>query len=163
MRALALFIAGLGFGILVMQPTTAQKNYNGNGLKLNHVGIAVKNFDQAIDYYTKTFGFREAFAFKEPDGRPILTYLQINRDTFLEVQPATADRPAGITHFGLDSPDLKAAVARLQQRGVKVNDPMPSTRTMALLTSATDADGIRMELLEFGPGSLQRKAILAWK
>ena len=38
-------------------------------------------------------GFREAFTIKNPEGKPVLAYLQITRDTFLELAPATADRP----------------------------------------------------------------------
>ncbi len=108
-------------------------------------------------------GFREAFAFREPNGKPILTYLQISRDTFLEIQPATAEHPAGFSHIGIEMMDAKAAVARLRRMGVKVNDVTPSTNSGALLTNVTDPEGIRSELLEFGPTPMQRKAMNAWK
>jgi catechol 2,3-dioxygenase-like lactoylglutathione lyase family enzyme len=70
-----------------------------SGLNLNHVGISVKDFDKELNYYTKTLGFREVFAFKDPDGKPALTYVQLSRDTFLELQPANADRPPGLSHI----------------------------------------------------------------
>lgn len=136
---------------------------NDTGMKLNHVGITVKNFDGAVAYYTKSMGFREAFSFREPNGAPILTYLQISRDTFLELQPATAEHPVGFSHIGIEMTDAKATVARLKRMGVKVNDVTPSTRSGALLTNEVDPEGIRSELLEFGPASLQRKAMAAWK
>src|SRR5947207_10581497 len=94
LRGLALFVAGIGCGILLMQSGVAQTT---DGAKLNHVGIAVRNFDAAVQYYTQTLGFRPAFVFRDPKGKPILTYLQISRETFLEIQPATADRPVGFT------------------------------------------------------------------
>jgi catechol 2,3-dioxygenase-like lactoylglutathione lyase family enzyme len=164
MRGFALFAAGIGVGILLMQPVIAQNGAQKDaGMKLNHVGIAVKNFDEAVAYYTKTMGFRPAFAFKNADGTPALTYLQISRDTFLEIQPATAERPVGISHLGIETGDAKATVARLKRMGVKVDEVTPSARTGALLTNAFDTEGIRTELLEFGPASLQRKAMAAWK
>jgi catechol 2,3-dioxygenase-like lactoylglutathione lyase family enzyme len=160
MRAVLLFVAGVGVGILLMQTGIAQSD---PGLKLNHVGIAVKNFDEAVNYYTKTLGFRPAFAFKNADGTPALTYLQISKDTFLEIQPASDRQPVGITHFGLDTGDVAKYVSGLQRMGVSVKDPAASARTGALLTNATDKEGIRAELLEFGPNSTQRKAMNAWK
>ena len=168
MRGFALFIAGIGLGILLMQSVAAQNGVqNGapkdTGMKLNHVAITVKNFDEEVAYYTKSMGFREAFAFREPNGAPILTYLQISRDTFLELQPATAEHPAGFSHVGIEMIDAKATVARLRRMGVKVSDATSSANSGALLTNEIDPEGIRSELLEFGPTSRQRKAMNAWK
>src|ERR1700720_4197355 len=95
MRGVALFVAGTIAGILMMQPTAAQENRNA-GLRLNHVGIAVKNFDESMNFYSKVMGFRVAFRFPSPDGKPTTTYFQINRDTFLEMAPASAALPEGI-------------------------------------------------------------------
>jgi catechol 2,3-dioxygenase-like lactoylglutathione lyase family enzyme len=164
MRGFALFVAGVGSGILLMHPIIAQNGApNDTGMKLNHVAIFVKNFDAEVAYYTKSMGFREAFAFREPSGAPILTYLQISRDTFLEIQPATADHPAGFSHVGIEMADAKVTIPRLRRMGVKLNDVTPSTNSGALLTNEIDPEGIRSELLEFGPTSRQRKAINAWK
>jgi catechol 2,3-dioxygenase-like lactoylglutathione lyase family enzyme len=164
MRGFALFVAGIGLGILLMQSVIAQDGArNDTGMKLNHVAIFAKNFEADVAYYTKSMGFREAFAFREPNGAPILTYLQISRDTFLEIQPATAEHPAGFSHIGIEMTDAKATVARLRRTGVKVDDVTPSARSGALLTNELDPEGIRSELLEFGPTSRQRKAMNAWK
>ena len=164
MRGFALFVAGVGMGILLMQSVIAQNGTeNDTGMKLNHVAIFAKNFDAEVAYYTKSMGFREAFSFREPNGAPILTYLQISRDTFLEIQPATPEHPAGFSHIGIEMMDSRATVARLRGMGVKVNDVTPSARSGALLTNEIDPEGIRSELLEFGHASLQRKAMTAWK
>ncbi len=162
MRSLLMFAAGMIAGVLLMQPGAAQQA-TAERLTLNHVSLSVKNFDEAVNFYTKTMGFREAFTFREPDGKPSLTYLQISRDTFLELQPATAERPAGMAHIGLESTDVRATAKRLQQRGVKVPDPTVSQRSGAVLTTGSDGEGLRFELLEFGPASVQRKAMNAWK
>src|SRR5450432_4705501 len=151
MRGFALFVAGVGSGILLMQSVVAQNGVqngaqNDTGMKLNHVAITVKNFDAEVAYYTKSMGFREAFAFREPNGAPILTYLQISRDTFLEIQPATAEHPAGFSHVGIEMTDAKATIARLRRMGVKVSDATPSTNSGALLTQEIDPEGIRSEL-----------------
>ena len=161
MRGVVIFMAGAAFGIFATQPSAAPQDKVA-GLRLNHFGIYVKDFDESMNFYTKTMGFREAFTLKDKDGKPTLAYLQINRDTFLELAPATADRPAGFSHAGLWADDLSKTVAVLRERGVKLEDPHAQS-TKAPLTNMFDPSGVRLELLEYPPESLQRKAIEAWK
>jgi len=161
MNGLALFGAGAVFGIFMTQPGAAQSD-RVTGLRLNHVGMYVKNFEESMNFYTQTMGFREAFSFKDKDGKPTLTYLQISKDTFLELAPATAERPAGLSHVGLWADDLKGTVGALRQKGVQVADPRTGT-TKAPLTNLTDPNGVRVEMLDLSPESLQRKAMDAWK
>jgi len=157
----AFFTAGIGVGALLMQPGRAQTNSN-PGLRLNHVGIYVKDFDESMRFYTQTMGFREAFIAKDPSGKPVLAYLQITRDTFLELAPATAERPVGLSHIGIWPQDMSAAIAALRQRGVKLDDPRTGS-TKASITNVIDPNGVRLELVDFLPGSLQKKAIDDWK
>lgn len=72
--SLALFAAGTGFGIFMMLPAAAQQNQN-PGLRLNHVGIYAKDYDESMRFYTQTVGLREAFTIKDKDGKPTLSYL----------------------------------------------------------------------------------------
>jgi len=159
--SITLFLAGIAVGVFLMQPSTAQPNQN-PGLRLNHVGIYAKDYDESMRFYTKTIGLREAFTIKDKDGKPTLTYLQINRDTFLEVAPATAERPAGLSHIGIWPEDLNATVSALRQRGATVADPRTGS-TKTSITNVTDPNGVRLELLDFLPDSLPRKAMDAWK
>ncbi len=161
MRSLTLFAAGILAGILLMQPSAGQPA-KATGIRLNHVGVFAKDFDESYNFYTKTMGFREAFSFKDKEGKPALAYLQINKDTFLELAPATGDRSPGLNHVGIWADDLKSTVSLLRERGVKVEDPRTGA-SKAPLTNVTDPNGVRLELLEFAPESMQRKAIDAWK
>jgi catechol 2,3-dioxygenase-like lactoylglutathione lyase family enzyme len=163
LRALGLFAAGTIFGTLVLRPSAAQDSKNTN-LHLNHVGIAVKDVDATVNYYTKVMGYRVAFKFPSPDGRPTTTYMQINRDTFLEIAPASDALPAGtITHMGIQSDDVKAAVAQIRMNGGKPEDAHLSGPTKALLSNITDPNGIRTELIELTPDSLHKQAVDRWK
>ena len=159
MKSLALFAAGILVGVLATHTVTAQDSAP---RALSHVGIAVKDFDAAMAYYTKTIGLREAYSLKQPDGRPLLTYLHVSRDTFLELQPATAALPPGMTHFAVEFGDLKSAVTRMRQQGATMADP-GLTPGRALFTRLRDLDGVQIEAMEFGPESQQRKAMDAYK
>ena len=129
---------------------------------VNHVGMAVENFDEALNFYTQKMGFREAFTVKDASGKPTLAYVQANKNTFVELQQANATRPKGLNHFGLHVQNLKAVVATLKERGVMVDEirVRPDDSSVA---NATDPGGIRIEMFEFGPGSPQGKAIDSWK
>lgn len=159
--SLTLFAAGILIGVFLMLPASAQQS-QGPGLRLNHVGIYVRDFDESMRFYTQTMGLREAFTIRDKDGKPALAYLQIARDTFLELAPATAERPVGLSHIGIWPESLSATIATLRQRGVNVGDPRTgSTRTS--ITNVADPNGVRLELVDFLPDSLPRKAIDAWK
>jgi len=157
----AFFVAGIGVGAFLMQPGRADTSQL-PGLRLNHVGIFVKDFDESMHFYTQTMGFREAFTIKDANGKPVLAYLQITRDTFLELGAANAERPVGLSHIGLWPENLTATVAALRERGVTVADPRTGS-TKTSITNVTDPNGVRLELVDFLPGSLPRKAIDDWK
>ena len=159
MRGLALFVFGILVG-LALQSGLAQRN---GIVGLNHVALSVDNFDEAARFYSQTMGFPEAFAFREPDGKPTLSYFQVNRDTFIELMPSSAVRPAGFVHFGLQVANLDSTVKRLREGGMQVRDPVVSQRTKSLISVATTPQGTAVELLEFGPESLHRKVMNAWR
>jgi len=78
------------------------------------------------------------------------------------LQPVNANRPPGITHFGLHVQDLRATVDTLKQRGVTTEEPRAG-RDDSMVANATGPGGIRIEMFQFGPESLQGKAISSWK
>ena len=129
---------------------------------VNHVAISVANFDEAFAFYTQKMGFREAFTVRDDKGQPVLAYVQASRNTFVELQPSNPNRPPGLNHFGLHVENLKATVAALKQRGVTVEEPRAG-RQDSSVANAMDPGGVRIELFEFGPDSLQGKAIASWK
>ena len=158
MKGPMLFAAGIVVGTM-MQGVMAQSP---RVMAVNHVGIAVPNFEEARKFYTETMGFREVFGFRDEAGQPALTYLQVSRETFVELQPATPQRPAGITHIGLEVPNLQAALDRLKARGIATEEPRAG-RTDALLSNITAPGNARFELVELRQGSAPLKAIEAWK
>jgi catechol 2,3-dioxygenase-like lactoylglutathione lyase family enzyme len=163
LRGVTLFVAGIVVGTILMQPSAAQENKR-TGLRLNHVGIAVNDYDKSVDFYTKVMGYRIAFKFPpSPDGKPTTTYFQISKDTFLEMAPATDKVPAGFTHMGIETTDIKSTIAQLRATGAHVEDMRVSGPTKALLSNVLDPSGIRAELIELTPDSLHKKAEDSWK
>ena len=160
MRGLVLFVAGILVG-LAAQTAIAQNQMRGVEM-MNHVGINVPNIPEAVSYYTDKMGYREAFRVNDDKGQPRLVYMQISKTTFLELNQANAQRPAGFTHYGLHVDKTADAVAMFRKRGVTVSDPNVSD-TKAVLANITDPYMGRIELGELGPESLHYKAIQSWK
>ena len=160
MRSAMLFAAGL-FAGLAGHVAMAQ-NAGGGVVMMNHVGINVPDIPEAITYYTQKMGYREAFRVNDDKGQPRLVYMYISRNTFLELNVANAQRPAGFTHYGLHVENAAEAVARFRKNGVTVTD-VNTSDTKAILANITDPYMGRIELAELTPDSLHQKAIQSWK
>ena len=161
MRGSMLFVAGIVVGLAV-QTGVAQNVGNVGLVGLNHVAISVPNLDAAVAYYTKTMGFPEAFRSLDEKGQPTLVYVQISKNTFIELQPANAQRPAGLNHLGIHVENMAAAASMFKQRGANVSETRVSP-TKAILANITDPNGIRIELAELPADSEHRKAMDRWK
>lgn len=175
MKRFALF-AGLGVLVagIVLQPGAAQGQVGkSSGLRLSVVGIAVSDYPKSQAFYERVMGFPVAFKFSSPDGTRTNTFFQMSRDTFLEMQRATADVRAGLTHAHLVVDDLSATLARLRQAGLPpaprngrptnaVTEAGVSQNIFVKNANVYDPNGIRLELNELIPESLMKKAAESW-
>ena len=156
MRGAMFFVAGLVAG-LAIQAVMAQSS-NSGVVMMNHVGINVPSIPEAIAWYEQKMGYREAFRLSDPKGQPRLVYMQISKNTFLELQQATAERPAGFTHYGLQVDNAaQVVIARFRKNGLTVTDTTVSD-TKAILANITDPYMGRIELTELPPESLHYKS-----
>jgi catechol 2,3-dioxygenase-like lactoylglutathione lyase family enzyme len=158
---MTLFLGGLTIG-LTMQAALAQSGNRGV-VMMNHLGVNVPDIPRAVSYYTEKMGYKEAFRVTGDNGQPTLVYMQISKDTFLELNQANAQRPAGVTHYGLVVDKTADAVKMFRDRGLTVTDANVSAGTKAVLANITDPYMGRIELVEITPDSAHRKAIDAWK
>ena len=160
MRGIVLFLTGIVVGLAV-QTGVAQKRTD---VYINHVGVAVPSVPDALAFYTQKMGFREAFRQTSPDGKLVSAYVQVSKNTFIELQEANAQRPAGVSHFGMAVDSIEDAVKMFRAGGATASDPgAPSAFSHARLANVTDLNGVRIELAELTPESLQRKAMDSWK
>lgn len=160
-RVTGIFAAGLVLGMVTIKSIDAQQE-KGIGVRVNHVGIYVKNLQESVDYYEKTLGMREGFTMKDKSGNPTTYYIQVDKNTFLELSQSNAERPVGINHVGFQTDNMNATAAELKKRGIMVPEPT-SVGSGAPHTSINDPNGVRLELLEFADGSMQRKAIESYR
>ena len=159
MRTLSLFVGGILVGMGIQM--AIGQGQNSGIVGINHVGIAVDDMDAAIEYYTETMGYPEAFRIENEAGEIGLVYVQVSQNTFVELQPANENRGPGLNHFGVVVDDMDAAIGMWRGRGAEVQDARSSS-TNAILSNIFDPDGIRMELLELPPESEHAQAVARW-
>ena len=159
MRTLSLFVGGILVGMGIQMAIGQSQNSGIVGI--NHVGIAVDDMDAAIEYYTETMGYPEAFRIENEAGAIGLVYVQVSQNTFVELQPTNENRGPGLNHFGVVVDDMDAAIGMWRGRGAEVQDARSSS-TNAILSNIFDPDGIRMELLELPPESEHAQAVARW-
>src|SRR5690242_19104229 len=120
MKGTALFIGGVVVGAALIQVGVAQDTSRRG---LNHIGIATHDYGAALAFYRDTLGAKEAFTIRNADGSVRITYMQLSRDTFVELLPVAADQPSGMVHIGIETADVAASVMNLRARGVAVDAP----------------------------------------
>jgi catechol 2,3-dioxygenase-like lactoylglutathione lyase family enzyme len=153
------FVAGVLIGV-AMQTAGAQIPPDQPVVRLNHVAVAVKDLPEALRFYQEKLGFREVV--RNPNGQS--AYVQISRDTFLELQQAKDPSLVGLNHWGLEVQDIKSTVATFRQRGLMVSEPgAPSAFTGGILANINDPVYGRIELSEQPPEGKLRKATESWK
>ena len=159
MRTLSVLVGGIlvGMGIQIAM----SQSQNSGIVGVNHVGIAFDDLDAAVEYYTETLGYPEAFRIENDAGELALVYVQVSQGTFVELQPTNENRGPGINHFGVVVDDMDAAIGMWRDRGVEVQDGRQSS-TNAILSNIFDPNGNRMELLELPPESEHAQAMARW-
>src|SRR5205809_6711768 len=163
MRGVFLFVAGILVGTAI-QTTGAQGPASHLPVRLNHVAISVPDVAQALTWYGEKLGIHEVVRNTNAQGQLMSAYIQVSRDTFIELQQANAQRPAGLNHFGLEVENIKSTVATFRQRGPMVSDPTaPSAFTGGIPANITDPSAGRIELSEQPPDGKLRKASESWQ
>jgi catechol 2,3-dioxygenase-like lactoylglutathione lyase family enzyme len=159
MRAAFVFLGGLLVGGVLQ--TAIGQGQNRGIVGLNHVGITAPDMDAAVEFYSGTLGFPEAFRSVDDAGETRLVYMQISRNTFVELNRADG-RPAGINHLGLHVEDVAAAAEMFRRAGAEVTEVRQST-TGAILANVMDLHGVRIELAQLPPESEHRRSMDRWR
>ena len=163
MRGVLLFVAGIVVGT-VIQTTNAQAPAGQPAVRLNHVAISVADMNEALKFYGEKLGIHEVVRNVNQQGQLMSAYIQVSKDTFIELQQSNAQRPVGLNHFGFETTDIKATVAAYRQRGLMATDPgNPSAFTGGILAGVTVPDIGRIELSEQPPEGKLRKATESWR
>ena len=128
-------------------------------MKLNHIGIAVKNIDTALPFYQK--GLNLIPHIEEVPAMKVKTAKLELGNTVLElVQPLEGEqavskflekRGEGIHHICFEVPDIKEMMKHLESAGYKPLYPEPKIGAGGHLVnflSPKDTSGVLIEILQ---------------
>lgn len=127
-------------------------------MKIDHIGIAVKSIEEALRFYVEALGLRlsRIEAVEEQKVRAALLPVGESRIELLEatsddspIARFMAKRGEGIHHICFEVEDLRAALAELKRRGVKLVDEEPRVGAEGKLVAfvhPSAAGGVLIEL-----------------
>lgn len=128
--------------------------------KLDHIGIAVSNLDDALAFYRDALGL-DVEAPEEVSSQRVRVHFIPAGAAALELLEATADdspiakylqkRGPGLHHITLRVDDIGAALAHLKGRGVRLIDESPRPGAHGSLVAfihPSSAHGVLIELKE---------------
>ena len=125
---------------------------------LDHIGIAVDDLDAALAFYTEALGL-EVDATEDVPSQGVRAHFVRVGSASLELLEATTEespirrfvsrRGAGMHHITLRVDDIRAALARLKARGVRLVDETPREGAEGALVAfvhPASAHGVLVEL-----------------
>jgi len=134
--------------------------------QLAHLNFVTNDLDRIIDFYVNKLGMKIKFTLDNNAGQPFGYYFECGNATFLEFfdQAMAAEVWGGkveeltigtrYRHFCLEVTELDEYCQELKVKGVEVSGivlGMDNSRQAWI----ADPDGNQIELMEYGPSSLQ--------
>jgi methylmalonyl-CoA epimerase len=130
-----------------------------SGSRINHLGIAVRSIDQALEFYRDQLGLtvslRETVAVEKVHA----AMLPVGESRIELLEPSQPDsviakfiekRGEGLHHVAFTVPDLSAAVERLKAAGARLlNEPRTGAGGhMYVFIHPASTGGVLMELIQ---------------
>ncbi len=134
--------------------------------KLAHLNFVTNDLDKIVDFYVNKLGLKVKFTLDNEKGQPFGYYFECGDSTFIEVfDQALASEVWGgkveklangtqYRHFCLEVTGLDEYCKELKSKSVEVTAVslgMDNSRQAWI----ADPDGNQIELMEYGPSSLQ--------
>jgi methylmalonyl-CoA epimerase len=125
---------------------------------LDHIGIAVRDLDKALEFYRDALGLEIGEAEDVPSQQVRARFVPVG-DASLELLEATGEQSAiarsierrgpGLHHVTLRVDDIVAALAQLKTRGVRLVDEVPregAGGSLVAFIHPSSAQGVLVEL-----------------
>ena len=130
---------------------------------LDHIGIAVRDLDKALEFYRDALGLEIGEAEDVPSQQVRARFVPVG-DASLELLEATGEQSAiarsierrgpGLHHVTLRVDDIAAALAQLKARGVRLVDEVPregAGGSLVAFIHPSAAQGVLVELKQGRP------------
>ncbi len=128
-------------------------------MKIDHIGIAVRDIEQALQVYQVALGLPVKDVVDVPDQQVRVAFLPLGESNIELVQPTTGDsgtakfiekRGEGIHHICVQVDDIEAALAQLKANDVPLIDqePRAGAHGRVAFVHPKGTHGVLLELVE---------------
>ena len=130
-----------------------------NEFRIDHLGVAVRSLDRALDFYQRQLGFsissRETVEHEKvnvamlPAGESRIELLEATSPDSV-IAKFIEKRGEGLHHIAVKVPDLAATVHRLKAQGARLlNDPRPGAGGhLYVFVHPSSTGGVLLELIQ---------------
>ena len=129
------------------------------GVSIDHLGIAVRSLDEALQFYEEQLGLRVAMRETVAQERVNVAMLPVGEPRIELLEPTEPDsviakfiekRGEGLHHIALKVPDLVNAVERLRSAGARIlNDPQTGAGGhLYVFVHPASTGGVLLELIQ---------------
>src|SRR6476469_2943666 len=103
-------------------------------MKINHLGIATKGIEEALGFWVEALGLENVHTEVVEDQKVRVAMLPVGESRIELLEPTSEDSPiskflekrgGGIHHVAIEVDDIKASLAKLKGRGVRLIDEVP--------------------------------------
>jgi methylmalonyl-CoA epimerase len=128
-------------------------------LAVHHVGVAVTSIDEALHFYGDKLGLSVFDRLELPDRRLNVAFVQAANLLIELLEPTDPDTPVarflerrgpGLHHLCFGSPDIRAHLRDLRDKGVELIDevPRPGAHGEVAFLQPAAALGVLVELIQ---------------
>jgi methylmalonyl-CoA/ethylmalonyl-CoA epimerase len=128
-------------------------------MKLSHIGIAVRDVDQAVEFFKEKFGLETTdrgtgrgfhVAFLATGGTPVELIQDVTPGGI--ITKFIEKRGEGVHHISFEVDDIRATLETMQAQGVTCLDKEPrggAHNSLVAFLHPKDTFGVLVELVEF--------------
>ncbi len=129
-------------------------------MKINHLGIATKNIDEALKFWEDALGLENVHTETVEDQKVRVAMLPLGESRIELLEPTSEDSPitkflekrgGGIHHIAVETDDIEAALAKLKAEGARLIDEKPRIGAEGCLVAfvhPASTGGVLLELVQ---------------
>jgi len=130
-------------------------------LKIDHVGIAVENLENAIGVFEQKLGAEFLYRAESDEQKTVSAKMRLGEADFELMEPISPDGPvgkfmtkkgAGIHHISIKTPNLDDTIGLLRRNGVEIGRIFSGPDYRVAFIHPKDAAGILIEVIERASG-----------
>ena len=129
-------------------------------MKINHLGIATKDIDEALKFWSDALGLENVHTEIVEDQKVKVAMLPIGETRIELLEPTSEDSPIskflekrgpGIHHIAVEVDDIAASLAQLKSQGMRLIDENPRIGAEGCLVAfvhPSSTNGVLLELVQ---------------